>query len=146
MLRAVLDANVLASALIRPQGPPGQIVTRLLTQQAFELVISEAILAELRRCLSYPRVRRYIAGTDEELEAWVVALGLIADCVEGKMYVSVVDADPDDNKYLAAALEGRADYVVSGDSHLRALKEYEGVRILTPRAFLKFLESSGRKE
>jgi putative PIN family toxin of toxin-antitoxin system len=140
VLGAVLDANVLASALIRPQGPPGRIVARLLEEQDFTLVISDAILAELRRCLSYPRVRKYITATDDELDLWVTALGLVADVVEGKMVVSAVSDDPDDNKYLAAALEGRAEFVVSGDAHLLDLQEYEEIRSVTPRAFLDLLK------
>ena len=140
MLRAVLDANVLASTLIRPQGPPGQIVTRLLENQAFTLIVSAPILEELRRCLSYPRVRKYMKVTEEELDLWVTALGLVADVVEETRSVSAVVADPDDNKYLAAALEGRADVVVSGDKHLLDLGEYEGVRIVTPRVFLTMLK------
>jgi hypothetical protein len=78
--------------------------------------------------------------TDEELDLWVTALGLIADSVEGAASLSAVGADPDDNKYLVAALEGRADFVVSGDRHLLDLGEYEGVRIITPRAFLTMLQ------
>lgn len=140
MLRAVLDANVLASALIRPQGPPGQIVIRLLKEHAFELVVSTPILEELRRCLSYPRVRKHLTATDEGLDLWVTALGLIADSVEGAVPISVVVADPEDNKYLAAALEGRADFVVSGDKHLLNLGEHEGVQIVNPRTFLTMLE------
>ena len=53
MLRAVLDANVFVSTLIRPQGPPGQLLTRLLEGQAFELVLSPSILDELTRCISF---------------------------------------------------------------------------------------------
>lgn len=140
MLRAVLDANVFASALIRPQGPPGQIVMRLLEDQVFVLIVSAPILEELRRCLSYPRVRKYVTATEEELDLWVAVLGLVADMVEGARSVSAVVADPDDNKYLAAALEGRADVVVSGDRHLLDLGEYEGVRMVTPRVFLTMLK------
>jgi uncharacterized protein len=50
-----------------------------------------------------------------------------------------VAADPDDNKYLAAAVEGLADLVVSGDDHLLALKAYEGIRIVSAREFLTLL-------
>jgi putative PIN family toxin of toxin-antitoxin system len=139
VLRAVLDANVLTSALIRPQGPPGQIVSSLLEEQAFELVVSTEILAELRRCLSYPRVRKHLTATDEELDLWVTALGLLADMVKGVVHIAEITADPDDDKYIAAALEGRAGFVVSGDRHLLELQEYEGVRIVTPRMFLSML-------
>lgn len=139
MLRAILDANVLASALIRPQGPPGQIVSLLFEEQAFELIVSEALLAELRRCLAYPRVRKYLTATDEELDLWVNALGLLADVVKGEKSWNVVVDDPDDDKYLAAAVEGRADYLVSGDRHLIDIREYEEIRIVTPRKFLIIL-------
>lgn len=139
MPRAVLDANVFASALIRPEGPPGQIVTRLVEEGAFELVVSTAIIAELRRCLRYRRVRKYISASDRELELWVSTLDLIADSVEGKLKVAAVAADPDDDKYVVAALEGQAEFIVSGDNHLLALGEYEGIRIVTPRAFLGVL-------
>ena len=140
MLRAVLDANVLTSALIRPQGPPGQIVSLLLEQQGFELIVSEAILAEFRHCLAYPRVRKYLTATDEDLDLWVTALGLVADVVKGERLLNIVADDPDDNKYLVAAVEGRADYLVSGDNHLLDIREYEGIRIITPRKFLTILK------
>ena len=44
-------------------------------------------------------------------------------------------------KYLAAAVEGRAAFVVTGDPHLLAVGQYAGVRIVSPRAFLDFLGS-----
>lgn len=140
MLRAVLDANVLVSALIRPQGPPGQIVLRLLEDRAFALVTSSAILAEVRRALAYPRVRKHIVASDEELDLWVASLGLIAEPVEGSLRIKAVAEDPEDDKYIAAALEGSAQFIVTGDAHLLALKAYEGVRIVAPRAFLTLLK------
>jgi len=140
VLRVVLDANVLVSALIRPKGPPGQIVIRLLEGRAFELVTSPEILTEVRRSLAYPRVRKYLAASDEELDLWVASLELIAETVEGRQRINAVAEDPDDDKYIVAAVEGRAQFVVSGDAHLLALKAYEGVRIVTPRAFLDILK------
>lgn len=139
MLRAVLDANVFVSALIRPKGPPGLIPLRLLKDRSFELVISPAILAEVRRCLAYPRVRKYLIASEEELDLWVASLGLIADQVEGRVRIKAVAKDPDDDKYISAALEGLAQFIVSGDDHLLALKHYEDVRIVTPRVFLDLL-------
>ena len=139
-MRAVLDANIFASALMRPQGPPGQVLGLLLRQRAFELVMSPAILEEAGRVLHYPRVRKRIAATDEELDLWLAALDIIAVPVEGNLEVKAVAADPDDNKYLAAAVEGMAELVVSGDEHLLALGRYEGVRIVAARAFLAVLK------
>jgi hypothetical protein len=47
--------------------------------------------------------------------------------------------DPDDDKYIAAAIEGRARFLVAGDSDLLDLKEYDGIRIVSPRVFLDLL-------
>jgi len=138
-VRAVLDANIFASALMRTQGPPGQVLTLLLRQRAFELVMSPAILEEVGRVLRYPKVRKRIATSDDELDLWLASLDIIAVPVEGKLEVDAVAADPDDNKYLAAAVEGMAEFVVSGDDHLLALGTYEGVRIVTARKFLEVL-------
>ena len=139
MIRAVVDANVLISALIRPQGPPGQILFRLLRERAFELVVSPATLEELTRAIRYPRVRRYLSATDEEIDAWIESLALIADVVEGRSPTTAVIEDPEDEIYLSAALEGLADFLVTGDRHLLPLKEFQGVRIVTPKQFLQLL-------
>ncbi len=42
---------------------------------------------------------------------------------------------------ILAAIEGRAGFVVAGDSDLLDLKEYEGIRIVSPRAFLNQIVS-----
>jgi putative PIN family toxin of toxin-antitoxin system len=143
-VRAVLDANILASALMRPQGPPGQILVLFLRQGTFELVLSTAILEGVGRVLRYPRVRRRIAASDQELDLWLAALALVAVPVEGRLQVRAVAADPDDDKYLAAAVEGMAEYVVSGDDHLLSLGTHQGIRVVTARAFLELLRSQRR--
>jgi putative PIN family toxin of toxin-antitoxin system len=140
VLRAVLDANVLVSALIRPKGPPGQIVVRLLRDRAFTPVTSPAILTEVRRSLAYPRVRKHLIASDEDLDLWVASLALVGEPVEGRLRIAVVAEDPADDKYIIAALEGRAQFIVTGDTHLVALKTYEGVRMVTPRVFLGLLK------
>ncbi len=54
-----------------------------------------------------------------------------------------VPDDPDDDHLLAAAVEGRAAFLVTGDRHVLSLEEHEGIRILTPAAFLKILDITG---
>lgn len=140
MLRAVLDANVFVSAAIHPDGPPGLIIEQFLRADAFTLVVSEAIVDEIIRALAYPKVRRYVRpGLDPVL--WMEDLVVLADFVPEPNPVSGVSKDPDDDKYLAAAIAGRAPLVVSGDPHLLTVGEYEGIRIVTPRAFLNLLHA-----
>ena len=137
MLRVVLDANVYVSALIRPQGPPGQIIMRFL-ENACEVVLSPAIVEETVRAFSYPRVRKYIhAAVDPEL--WFEDVILLAQFVAGDYEVEGVSVDADDDKYFAAAVEGSATLIVSGDPDLLTVKEFRGSPIVTPRVFLDLL-------
>ena len=141
MIRAVLDANVFVSALIRPAGPPGRILRHLVERRAFELVISPSILVEVERSLAYPRVRRSVSLSGEDRDLWIAALGVIGELVTGEGESPSVPDDPDDEKYLAAAIEGRADLIVSGDRHLLDLGVVDGIEIVSPREFLDRLEA-----
>lgn len=137
MLRAVLDANVYVSAFVRPEGPPGRIVERLLRHQAFELVLSAEIVAEVLQALAYPKVLKG-ARTKVEPDLWFEDIVMLAEFVADQPIESVSE-DRDDDKYIAAAIEGRASLVVSGDPDLLDIKEHAGVRIVSPRAFLDLL-------
>lgn len=138
MLRAVLDANVLVSAAIRPEGPPGQILRLLLRDEAFELVISPAIATEIAVALTYPAVRKCMRASVDTGQ-WLESILMLADLVEDGALPTPASQDPDDDKYLHAAVSGRASVVVSGDKDLLSLGDYQGIRILTPRAFLAVL-------
>ena len=57
----------------------------------------------------------------------------------GKIKLSVITRDPQDNEVLIAALEGEADYIVSGDTGLLELKSHKGIKIVSPSEFLELL-------
>jgi putative PIN family toxin of toxin-antitoxin system len=139
LVRAVLDANVYISAIIQPRGTPGRLVERFLRDAAFEIVLSPAIVDEVLRALAYPIVCKRLRGVDAQL--WFEDLAVLADLVPGAQRVAGVCKDPDDDKYVAAALEGRAPYVVTGDRAFLDLGEHAGVEMLSPRAFLDLLGS-----
>ncbi|MEX2125820.1 MAG: putative toxin-antitoxin system toxin component, PIN family [Woeseia sp.] len=134
MVRALLDANVLISAAIRPGGPPGQIVTALLAQ-TFELVLSPGIIEEVETALALPKIRKYLREADEALR-WLADIVAIADLVLDTGNVTGVCRDPGDDVVLAAAVEGRASVIVTGDDDLLTLREYNGIIIVAPRLFL----------
>jgi len=137
VLRVVLDANVYVSAIIRPEGPPGRIIERFL-RGAFSVVLSPPIVDETLRALGYTKVRRYVRATVDP-QLWFEDIVLLAELVTGEHEVTGVSADADDDKYLAAAVEGRATLIVTGDPDLLALGAYKGVRIVNPRIFLGLL-------
>jgi putative PIN family toxin of toxin-antitoxin system len=131
----LLDTNVLISALISPKGAPGRVVVAFLAREAFELVISPAIIAEVEAALRLPKLRKYIRNLDEAL-AWLADLVVLADLVSDTGAVKGVCRDPDDDGVLSAAVEGRADVIVTGDDDLLVLEEYDGIRIVAPGEFL----------
>jgi len=138
VLRAVLDANVYLSACIRPEGPPGQIVERFLRDAAFEIILSVEIVDEVLQALAYPKVRK-AARSNVDSELWFEDILVLAHLITGDFKTAGVSKDPDDDKYIAAAIEGRAAFVVTGDPDLLDIGEHEGVRIVNPRAFLDLL-------
>jgi putative PIN family toxin of toxin-antitoxin system len=136
--RAVLDANVYVSAAVRAEGPPGKIIDRFLRGGTFEIVMSQAIVEEVLRALNYPKVRKYIRpGLDPEL--WFEDIVVLSHLVAGEHEGAGASKDRDDDKYIGAAIEDRAGFVVAGDSDLLDLKEYDGIRIVSPRVFLDLL-------
>jgi uncharacterized protein len=134
--RAVLDANVYVSAIIQPAGTPGRLVERFLREASFEVVLSPTIVDEVLRALGYSKVRKPLGRTDAQL--WFEDIVVLADVVADTQLHGICQ-DPDDDKYLAAALEGRASHVVTGDRRFLAAGEHAGVEIVTPRAFLDLL-------
>ena len=138
MLRVVLDANVFVSAYIRPEGPPGQIIERFLQDGGFEIALTEPIVEEVLQSLSYPKVQK-AARSSIDPDLWFEDIVVLSQLVTGDVEIPPLCTDPDDDKYVAAAIEGRAAFVVTGDPDLLTLGEHEGIRIVTPRAFLDLL-------
>lgn len=137
IIRAVVDTNVFVSGLINPHGPPGKILNTLRAKR-FTLVTSPEINEEILEVLDRPHIRdKYGLGNlifDVAFILWEVA--------EQAADLPPVTAspDPDDNKFLSAAIGGHAQYLVTGDSRdLLALEEHRGVRILKPAEFAKIL-------
>jgi len=133
--RVVLDANVVVSALLSPNGAPARILCAFLAERTFEVVTSPALLAELRRVLAYPKIRTRLAWDDGAIERFVVSWEVLALVVAGEEPAPAVPADPDDAMYLSAALEGGAGIIVTGDAHLLDLGPVDGIRILRPAEF-----------
>jgi predicted nucleic acid-binding protein len=68
-------------------------------------------------------------------------LGKVATFVDPQIKLDVIEDDPDDNRVLECALTGGATYIISGDTHLLNVKEYQGIVILSPAGFLTLLKS-----
>ena len=141
MLTAVLDTNVLVSGTLRSQEtPPAQILRAWLAERRFRLAVSPALMAEYRQVLTRPVLRRLSPWTDDEVERLLTQIESLADVRVPGLQVIRVCRDPKDDKFLVAAVEAAADFLVTGDQDLLALKQYEGARIVSPAAFLEQLK------
>jgi putative PIN family toxin of toxin-antitoxin system len=140
-VRAVLDANVVISALIRPDSAPGRIVRAAVDGMAVRWVTSAPLLEELRRALRYPRLKRHLHMGAEEIDAYVLLVEQVADIVRADDHPAPgVCRDPLDEPYLQTALAGRAGAIVTGDDDLLALGRIEDIPILPPAAFERLLQ------
>ncbi len=144
MFRVVLDANQFVSAILNPNGPPAKVLNGW-REGLFELVTSPSIIDEIRKVLNYPRLSKIHKKSPKEIDLFLEDLEILSFVALEKLPLFVVLEDPTDDKYLVAALEGDAKFIVTGDSDLLKIQEYEGVKILTARAFLKEMELTRRK-
>jgi len=139
MLRAVIDTNVLVSAILSPKGVPAEVV-RAFQRGAFQLVLSPSILEEVRRVLFAPEIRRFWRIPEDHVLALLIDLERSALLVPGTTPVRF-GRDPDDERFIAAALEAEATYLVSGDEDLLALRRVGRVEIVRPSLFMTRLAS-----
>lgn len=141
MLKAVIDINLFVSGVISKKGNPARLL-QLWYDRAFLVVISDQMVEELGRVLRYSHIRNKYNLKDEEIEQAVGTVKKFAIVLSDVIELDVVKDDPDDNKVLACALAVKADYIVSGDSHLLALGVFEDIPIVTAKDFLDNIESN----
>ncbi len=126
----VIDTNVFISAVLF-RGPTSRLVS-LWQKGTISVLMSSAVLKEYARALAYPKfklTRKEIRGIiEQELLPYVYP-------VKVKCSLHVITEDPSDNKFLELAETGKADYILSGDKHLLSLKDFHGIKIITPAEF-----------
>ena len=131
-MRVVIDTNVFISAILG--GRLGIIVDEWKARK-FTIIVSEAIAREYLDVLNRPKFsisRREIVETTDYLLKTV-------EFVTPLESVNAVEADPTDNKFLETALQGKADYIVSGDAHLLDLKTFRDIPIISAHDFITLL-------
>lgn len=129
----VLDTNVLISGTFWT-GASFEIL-RLVQDETFTLIVSAALIDEYEEVIQRDELLRKPAYSAERVRMvkTLLRLGLFVEPTE---QVHAVKADPDDDRFLEAAVAGNAAFVISQDRDLLALQRFRGIRILTPDAFL----------
>ena len=138
MIKIVLDTNVFISGILSPNRAPAQILDLVLSGEC-KLVISPQIIQEIHRVTQYPGIIRLMKKRQiklEELADTILKIFNLSRITPGAVKVQGVCSDPQDDMFLACALEGQADIIISGDKHLLDLKSYQGIIIVTPAVFM----------
>lgn len=131
-VRAVFDTNVLVSSLLTKRSIPRQAFKLAVLHG--KVLISVDTLVELERVFSRPKFAHYL--TEQERLNFLSNLISVAERAE---IVERIQAcrDPKDDKFLELAVNGQADYIVTGDDDLLVLHPFREIPILTPRNFLE---------
>lgn len=140
MIRAVLDTNVLASAIAGEAlvtSTPGKLF-RYWRRRGFDLILSDHILNELDHTLGNPYFRGRL--TPDQTKRALRALRIYGRVVAITATVSGEATHPEDDLILATAISARADFLVTGDRQLQALGRVRDVAVVDPKAFLLVLE------
>ena len=136
-LRAVLDTNVVLSALIFSKGRLAPI--RLAWQQGiFNPLVSKDTTEELIRAMNYPKFRLSSAERDELLADYLPYCTIVK--IPVKVPKTPPVRDPFDVAFLQLALCGKARYFVSGDQDLLSVRAHLRFSILSAAGFISALE------
>ena len=134
MMKAVLDTNVFVSGI--HWSGASEKVLRLWFLNKFKLISSTETVGEFVKIMTSFKVPMKI----EDILWWESLILEKSELVVPTKKIDIVKDDPDDNKFIEAALEGKADYIVTQDNHLLKIKEFKGIKITIPEGFVKLFE------
>jgi len=129
-LRVVIDTSIFIASLWEGKS---RTVVKLWKKGEITLCASEAILKEYFYII--PRFNMLKKEAEELLSLLRTRKNI--KIVTPSKRLKAIKEDPADNKFLECAIEAKAEYIISADKHLRNLREYEGVRIVSSGSFLK---------
>lgn len=130
-MKAVFDTNVLIAAFLT-EGICAKLIVRA-HRRDFDLILCDGILQEFKRVLK----KKFATTPFETSEALTILSEATQEILGQTNSVTPICRDSDDDLILACAKDAAADYIVTGDEDLLVLKNYEWIRIVSPREFEK---------
>jgi len=134
-MRVVLDTNIFVSMALG--GITGKINDGW-REGKYTIVVSDEIVSEYLNVLQRPKFHL----SSQIISAIINRIYRRAEFVTTTETITVVGADPTDNKFLEAAIAGHVDTIVSGDGHLLELKEFRKISIITAKVFISQLDEA----
>ena len=136
ILKAVIDTSVMVSVAFAKKGL-ARTLRDMIADSRFVMVTSKPILKELYQVLHYPHIVKRFSATEDQINAFVGLIIERAIIVKGLYEINGISEDPDDDMFIACAMEGDAQYIASRDPHLRNLKHYRGIQIIDAASFVE---------
>jgi putative PIN family toxin of toxin-antitoxin system len=136
--KAVVDTNVFVSGTISPHGIARKILNAICSEQ-FILITSEKINEEILEVLHREHIYKKYGFTESIIDDICALLYEGSKLIQGLYVVEGIVSNTDDDKFLACALEGKADYIISSDEHLLNLKYFHGIQIVSAINFWEIL-------
>ena len=130
-MKVVLDTNVFISGVFW-KGDSNRIILAW-KEGKIKLVVSLEAISELARVLRDSKIKM----PHELIKEWIDLIIKNSELVKIQNKIKIIKEDPTDDIFLETALIGRAKYIITQDAHLLKLKEFRGIRIITPGDFLK---------
>lgn len=129
----VVDTNILVSSIFW-SGNPYKIIQKGIDQDII-IFTSNEIINELKRVL-----KRDFQLEEQEIQDIIDTLMLFLHLTETSEKINIIEDDEKDNIILECAVSCKAEYIVSGDSHLLNLKEFRGIKILSVKEFIELIK------
>ncbi len=140
-MKIVLDTNVWLSGIFW-EGEASKILEKA-EKKDVQIIISEDILSEIITVLNREsKFQKYILNLRLSMEDLLRTILSISTLIETKIKLDIIKADPKDNIILEAAINGKAEYIISYDNHLLNMIEFRNIKIISPKEFLILKKST----
>ena len=133
-MKIVLDTNILISGTFWT-GSSFRIL-QLIQEKKIVLILSKEILEEYEYIIQSEEILQKEVYQEERKSATMKLIQL-AKIVNPQTSVQIIKDDPSDNKFIEAAIEGKAEYIITKDKHILNIKKYQNIKIITPEEFLE---------
>lgn len=134
MRRVVLDTNIIISSAL---GGALVLILEKWVEGKFTVIATSGILSEYFEVLNRPKFKLK-QDTIDKITRYIYQF---SEFVVPEEQIQFIKADPDDNKFLEAAVAGKVDFIVSGDNHLLEHKEFRSIPIISGHEFIELLET-----
>ena len=132
-VRVVIDTNVVISALLSKDGNPAKIFELILSENIINFTSNE-IQKEIIDVFSRDKIKSM--SSQEKIDFVINNYNKLSRSTKPIERVNIVKNDSEDNKFIECALVAKADFIISGDTHLKDIKRFRNMKIFSPKDFL----------